>query len=287
MLAMKEQRRISMQNWICVTCGTQYAASENPPAECPICLDQRQYIGHDGQKWTTIASMQSNGSKNKFREYEPHLTGIGTDPQFAIGQRALLIQTDSGNVLWDCISYLDDETAKAVEQRGGIKAIAISHPHFYSSMVIWAERFNASIYIHDADRKWVMRPSERIVFWSDETLSLTDNITLVRLGGHFAGSSVLHWKNGAEGKGVLLTGDTIQVIADRRWVSFMYSYPNNIPLPSVEVDRMRNAALAYDFERLYGGWFDAIVEQDAKNAVNRSADRYIQAQKERLPEARG
>jgi glyoxylase-like metal-dependent hydrolase (beta-lactamase superfamily II) len=276
-----------MQNWICVTCGTQYAASENPPQECPICLDQRQYVGHDGQKWTTIASMQANGSKNTFREYGPHLTGIGTEPQFAIGQRALLVQTDQGNVLWDCISYLDDETAKTVEQRGGIKAIAISHPHFYSSMVDWAERFDARIYLHEADRKWVMRPDERIVFWSEETLSLTDNLTLVRLGGHFAGSTVLHWKNGAEVKGVLLTGDTIQVVADRRWVSFMYSYPNNIPLPSAEVDRMRNTIMAYDFERLYGGWFDAIVEQDAKNVVNRSADRYIQAQKERLPEARG
>ncbi len=103
-----------MQNWICVTCGTQYPASDNPPQECPICLDQRQYVGHNGQKWTTIASMQANGSKNRFREYEPHLTGIGTEPQFAIGQRALLVQSNAGNVLWDCISYLDDETISSI-----------------------------------------------------------------------------------------------------------------------------------------------------------------------------
>jgi glyoxylase-like metal-dependent hydrolase (beta-lactamase superfamily II) len=276
-----------MQNWMCVTCGTQYAATENPPTECPICLDQRQYVRHDGQKWTTIAAMQADGAKNTFREYEPYLTGIGTEPHFAIGQRALLVQTDSGNVLWDCISFLDDETVSAIQQRGGIKAIAISHPHFYSSMVDWADRFDARIYLHEADRKWVMRPDDRIEFWSGETHSLSDTITLVRLGGHFAGSSILHWKDGADGKGALLTGDTISVMPDRRWVSFMYSYPNQIPLPSLEVDRIRNAALAYDFERLYGGWFDSIVSQDAKSAVNRSADRYIQAQKERLPEARG
>jgi glyoxylase-like metal-dependent hydrolase (beta-lactamase superfamily II) len=231
--------------------------------------------------------MQADGAKNTFREYEPYLTGIGTEPHFAIGQRALLVQTDSGNVLWDCISFLDDETVSAIQQRGGIKAIAISHPHFYSSMVAWADRFEARIYLHEADRKWVMRPDDRIEFWSGETHSLSDTITLVRLGGHFAGSSILHWKDGADGKGALLTGDTISVMPDRRWVSFMYSYPNQIPLPSLEVDRIRNAALAYDFERLYGGWFDSIVSQDAKSAVNRSADRYIQAQKERLPEARG
>jgi glyoxylase-like metal-dependent hydrolase (beta-lactamase superfamily II) len=276
-----------MQNWICVTCGTQYPASEHPPVECPICQDQRQYLGHDGQKWTTIASMQDNGFKNTFREYEPQLTGIGTEPHFAIGQRALLVQSDAGNVLWDCISYLDDETASAVEQRGGIKAIAISHPHFYSSMVAWADRFNAEIFLPEADRKWVMRPDKRITFWSSETHPLSETVTIVRLGGHFAGSSVLHWKDGAGGKGVLLTGDTISVMPDRRWVSFMYSFPNQIPLPSSEVEDIRNAALAYDFDRIYGGWWDAIVRQDGKEAVNRSADRYIKAQKERLPDAKG
>src|SRR3989442_9232832 len=123
-----------MNYWICTTCGTEFAQSQKPPTGCPICQDQRQYIGQEGQKWTTLASMQAGGFHNAFKEYDPRLTGIGTEPSFAIGQRALLVQTDQGNVLWDCISYLDEDTVAAIQQRGGLKAIAISHPHFYTSV---------------------------------------------------------------------------------------------------------------------------------------------------------
>lgn len=107
-----------MQHWMCITCGTQFAASENQPATCPICADQRQYIRLGGQKWTTLEAMQGGNYKNSFKEYEPNVTGIGTEPTFAIGQRALLVQTGHGNVLWDCISYVDDATVAALQQRG-------------------------------------------------------------------------------------------------------------------------------------------------------------------------
>lgn len=230
-----------MEHWICVTCGAQFAASQEPPAGCPICLDQRQYVGQQGQQWTTLARMRQEGYQNSITEEEPSLTGIVTQPSFAIGQRALLVQTDQGNVLWDCITYLDDQTVQAVQALGGISAIAASHPHLYGSMIEWAERFQARIYLHEADRRWVMRPDERITFWSGETLPLLDDLTLIRLGGHFPGSTVLHWPQGAEGRGTLLTGDTIYVVADRAWVSFMYSYPNLIPLPAREIRRMRDA----------------------------------------------
>lgn len=263
-----------MEYWICTTCGTQFAHSQEPPKECPICLDQRQYVGHDGQKWTTRRTLHTDGLHNVLKELEPGLKGIGSEPSFAIGQRAILVQTEQGNILWDCISLLNDETIKAVEDLGGIDAIAISHPHFYSSMVDWADQFDVPIYLHEADKQWVMRPSERIIFWSGETQPLLKDITLIRLGGHFAGSTVLHWEHG---EGLLLTGDTIQVVADRNWVSFMYSYPNTIPLPVSEVGRIRGVVAHYDFERLYGGWFPAVVAKDAKNAVLRSADRYIRA----------
>ena len=52
---------------------------------------------------------------------------------------------------------------------GGIKAIAISHPHYYSSMVEWSRAFGGvPIYLHAADRQWVMRPDHAIVFWEGE-----------------------------------------------------------------------------------------------------------------------
>lgn len=266
-----------MEHWICVTCGAQFAASQEPPAGCPICLDQRQYVGQQGQQWTTLARMRQEGYQNSITEEEPSLTGIVTQPSFAIGQRALLVQTDQGNILWDCITYLDDQTVQAVQALGGISAIAASHPHLYGSMIEWAERFQARIYLHEADRRWVMRPDERITFWSGETLPLLDDLTLIRLGGHFPGSTVLHWPQGAEGRGTLLTGDTIYVVADRAWVSFMYSYPNLIPLPAREIRRMRDAIAPYRFDRLYSGFPGRVVDADASAAVQRSAERYLKA----------
>src|SRR6266567_4925716 len=192
-----------MENWICASCGNQFAQSQTPPQGCPICLDKRQFLRYAEQIWTTFTTMQKDGFHNTLRQLEPGLTGIGTEPTFAISQRALLVQTAQGNVLWDCISFLDDDTVAEVRQRGGIAAIAISHPHYYSSMVEWAERFDALIYLHEADRQWVMRPDKRVVFWTGETHPLLSDLTLVRLGGHFQGGTVLHWPGGANGQGVL------------------------------------------------------------------------------------
>jgi hypothetical protein len=80
---------------------------------------------------------------------------------------------------------------------------------------------------------------------------------------------------GAEGAGALLTADTIYVVADRRWVSFMYSYPNDIPLGASDIRRIVAAVEPYHFDRIYGSWDGAVVATDAKGAVSRSAERYI------------
>ena len=265
-----------MTNYICFTCGVQHAATDTPPDHCPICEDERQYIGHKGQLWITPEDLK-NAHHNRLETVDTNLTGIGTVPGFAIGQRALLVQTPNGNVLWDCISLLDDTTIEAVRERGGIQAIAVSHPHTVGSLVEWSHAFgNVPIYWHADNREWVMRPDPAFVFWEGETKSLMDGLTLIRCGGHFPGSDVLHWAQGAEGRGALLTGDTMQVAQDRRYVSFMYSYPNMIPLNTRAIERIVKAVEPFDFERLYGGWWDFHVS-DAKSAVKRSAERYIRA----------
>ena len=153
-----------MEHYICETCGTQQAASAQPPAHCAICEDERQYIGWQGQRWTTLAALRRD-HHNRMQLEEPGLTGIGTEPAFAIGQRALLVQTPEGNVLWDCITLLDAATIAAVRALGGIRAIAISHPHYYASMVEWSHAFDAPIYLHAADREWVhaARPGHRLL----------------------------------------------------------------------------------------------------------------------------
>ena len=266
-----------MTNYICVTCGTQFAATDEPPPRCPICEDERQYVNPEGQSWTTLEDLQS-GYANILKTQEPGLVGIGTEPRFAIGQRALLVQTPDGNVLWDCISLIDEVTVEAIEVMGGIAAMAISHPHFYASMIDWSRTFgNAPIYLHADDRECVVRPDPAIVFWEGETQALNDSLTLVRCGGHFSGSTVMHWTAGANWRGALLTGDTMQVVADCQHVSFMYSYPNLIPVSAATVGRIVKAVEPFRYDRIYGGWFDRVILTEAKSAVTRSAARYMEA----------
>lgn len=265
-----------MPAFICATCGVEYAPSEQPPTACAICQDERQYINAAGQQWTTLDELRST-HHNIIREHEPWLHGIGTEPKFAIGQRALLIETPAGNILWDCISLIDEETVSAVQARGRLIAIAISHPHFYSSMVNWSRAFgNVPIYLHEDDKEWAQYPDPALKFWSGEKHILIPGINLIRCGGHFPGSTVLHWASGAEGRGVLLTGDTIQVVPDRNFVSFMYSYPNQIPLNAPAINRITKAIDGVHYDRLYGGWFESVIENDAAAVVARSAARYIQ-----------
>ena len=266
-----------MENYICVTCGHQYKETTSPPEHCLICEDERQYIGHKGQLWTTIPEMQKT-HHNRIEEVDTNLTGIGTVPSFALGHRALLVQTPNGNVLWDCVSLLDDATVEAVRSLGGIAAIAVSHPHLVGSLVEWSRAFDhAPIYWHADNRKWVMRTDPAFVFWDGDTHRFWDGITLIRCGGHFAGSDVLHWPQAAEGRGALLTGDTIQIAQDRRYVSFMYSYPNMIPLNASAVNRIVHMVEPFKFDRLYGGWWDYVVATHAKEVIKRSAERYIKA----------
>src|SRR5256886_5494439 len=94
------------------------------------------------------------------------------------------------------------------------------------------------IHLHAADRQWIMRPDPAIKLWEGDALQLARGITLIRCGGHFAGGTVLHWAAGADGRGALLSGDIVQLIPDRNFVSFMRSYPNLIPLSAAAVARL-------------------------------------------------
>ncbi|HVV57143.1 MAG TPA: hypothetical protein VHC45_02185 [Gaiellaceae bacterium] len=261
-----------MTTWVCKACGTQYPPSDEPPGACPICEDPRQYVPHDeGQVWLTWDDVRS-AHRAEIRE-DAGILGFGCEPSFAIGQRALFVPSDAGNVLWDCITLLDDEIRRRIEAEGGLQAIAISHPHYYSAMVEWAHAFACPIYLHESERKWVMRPDPSVRFWEGETHRLGGGLTLVRCGGHYAGGQVLHWAD----RRALLSGDIVQVIPDRRYVSFMYSYPNLIPLPPSVVRRIGVALEPFDFETIYGAWWGRVVPSDGSGVVRRSVDRYLRA----------
>jgi glyoxylase-like metal-dependent hydrolase (beta-lactamase superfamily II) len=262
---------------ICLTCGTQYSFSESTPAHCLICEDDRQYVGFDGQQWTTLNDLRA-AHHNEFLPLEAGLTAILTKPPFAIGQRALLLETPSGNILWDCLTLIDQKTIHQIRERGGLAAIAISHPHYYSTLAEWSRAFGGiPVYLHELDRQWVMRPDTCIRFWHGESLRLHDGITLIRGGGHFPGGAMLHWPAGAGGRGALLSGDIIQVVPDMRWVSFMYSYPNLIPLNAAAVLSVAASVEEYAFDRIYGAFHPRQVMADAKGVLRRSVERYLEA----------
>lgn len=261
---------------ICQACGTQFPERPEPPAACPICSDARQFIPKSGQEWTTLEKLRAS-HRNAFQQYEPNLIGIGTVPEFAIGQRALLLRTAQGNFLWDCISLLDEAMVEIISALGGLRGIAISHPHFYTTMLEWSAAFaGAPIFLHAADREWVVRPDAAIEFWEGAQKELAPGLTLIHCGGHFAGGTVLHWAGGAEGRGVLLSGDILQVTPDGM-VSFLYSYPNLIPLSAKAVEAIAGAVKPFAYDRIYGAWWERQIGTNAQAIVAESVARYTKA----------
>lgn len=258
-----------MATVLCSACATQYAEE---PGACPVCEDPRQYIPHDrGQVF--VPWDEYLGSHEPDIRDDHGILGIGATPSFGIGQRALLVKSAAGNVLWDCVPYLDDAVVERVTAEGGLAAIAISHPHFYTAMVEWAHAFGCPVYLHEAERRWVMRPDPAVRFWEGKTHTLGSGLTLVRCGGHFDGGQVLHWAE----RRAILTGDIVMVVPDRRYVSFMWPYPNLIPLPAAKVRAIADALAPFAFDRIYGGWWGQVVERDGSEVVRRSADRYVRA----------
>ena len=185
-----------MTVFICKACGTSFPPAQRAPETCPICSDERQFVPTAGQGWTDRTAMEA-GHRAEIG-YDGPLLGLGITPHFAIGQRALLLRTTAGNVLWDCIPFVNQALVEVVTALGGLAAIAISHPHYYGRMEDWSAAFgNAPIYCHADDRTWAMNPGPNAVFWTGERLALLAGVTLVRCGGHFAGGTVLHVAPGA------------------------------------------------------------------------------------------
>lgn len=270
-----------MPGYICATCGTGYPPIERHPDEplpvCPICADARQYVPASGQLWTTMDAV-ARRHMNAWRLVEDGLMGFASEPKFAIGHRALLLHTPQGNILWDPVPLIDEATRDIVAAFGGLAAIAISHPHYYSTMVNWSDAFGGvPVYLHHDDAQWIMRPDETIRLWSGETHVLAEGVTLIRCGGHFDGSAVLHWAQGAQGRGALFGGDTIMVTPDRAHVSFMRSYPNLIPLPATIVQQIGTALEPFEFEIIHGPFFGRDIVRDGKQALRASVQRYVKA----------
>jgi glyoxylase-like metal-dependent hydrolase (beta-lactamase superfamily II) len=266
----------AMAFWTCEQCGAQFPESEQPPISCPICEDERQFVNWKGQRWLTREELTTS-HRVVWRD-DLGIPGLGLEPSFAIGQRALLLREADGCVMWDCIPLATDEAVSYVRSLGGLKAIAVSHPHFYGAVADWSAAFGgAPVYLHADDRQWITRPHPSIVSWTGESRRLSDDIVLLRAGGHFEGGTILHWRNGAERKGALFTGDIATVAMDRRTVSFMRSFPNYIPLGAADLRRIDDVVAPLAFDRIYGAWWGRNIAEGAKAGFDFSVRRYLAA----------
>jgi glyoxylase-like metal-dependent hydrolase (beta-lactamase superfamily II) len=199
---------------ICSACGTQFDIAD--PAlltRCRICDDPRQFVPPTGQAFTTLTKLKEAGHQNKWKQFsgDDRFWSIWTEPKVAIGQRAVLIRTPLGNVLWDCITFLDAETVERIRGMGGLAAIVISHPHYYTTHLEWAETFGCPVYLSREDREWLNRvdrlgKARKFVEGTDEEVEVRGEkmgVKALKLGGHFPGSLV------CLAHGRLLVADTL------------------------------------------------------------------------------
>ena len=263
-----------MAEWLCAACAVETVpvvdgSGERPPASCPICEDERQYVPPGGQEWTTLQRLQREGEHVVVTELEPDLFGLRSEPRVGIGQQGLLLRTPEGNLLWDPTGYVDEAAAAAVQDLGGVAVIATSHPHMFGAQVSWSRMLgDPPVLVNAADRHWVQREDPAIQSWMGE-VEILPGVTLRTIGGHFPGSAIVHWD-----RGVVLSGDTVFPGPSQRWVTFQRSFPNDIPLSAAVVRRIADLVCDRPFDRLYGNLAN-VIPRDARDAVLRSADRYI------------
>ena len=270
-------------NWlICNACGHQFPSADRASVRtCHICDDPRQFVPASGQTFTTMKELRET-HHNEFTPYtrDARITFISTSPSFAIGQCATLIKTPKGNILWDCIALLDDETIRQIKDAGGLRLIAISHPHFYTSHVQWARAFGCPVYLASADKMWTTLRSPHQQFVSDIDTDLFDTgAKLIKLGGHFPGSFTLLFDGhlfhadtlmtspaGVGKYDVDATGEPRKTPPGLTSFSFLWSIPNRIPLSADEMARMWDILRHYEFHTTHSSFVNMSIESPGVKA---------------------
>lgn len=179
-----------------------------------------------------------------------------------------------------------------ITELGGLEAIVISHPHYYSTWADWSRTFNCPVFIGAPDEEWLERsstPGADIVFLTDtytrdESILPGSGVTAILAGGHFPGSLLLHWQD------CLFIADTIFTVPSglnpvpgKEGVisySFFWSIPNRIPLHPDDILRIWQYVKDLDFHTTFG----AFEGQDVRTQPN-EAERKTGGVKGRLLES--
>lgn len=263
---------------ICATCGTQFSPSfsieTSDPLGCRICADPRQYVPPAGLQLTTLRTLRDSGKyKNEITPMssptQEVVWELVTTPKFAIGQRAIFVKTSRGNILWDLMAYLDPETESWIKSQGGLHAIVISHPHYYTTHATWAKTFGCQVWVAPEDREWLNFPSEGeaagLYHWLTETKTDVlggSGFTALKVGGHFPGSLCGLHKDRLFIADTLITvpsaynpaGSNEKGYRNRVAYSFMWSIPNMIPLSPNEIEAILSVLDTVEFSSTHGAF---------------------------------
>ena len=253
---------------LCNDCGTQYPVKgKADKTECRICDDPRQYVPASGQIFTTLLELSSHHRNVWWQaKHKSGVWSVRTEPKFAIGNRAELIQTAAGNILWDLIPFLDQLTVDNINSLGGLTAVVISHPQYYSTWADWSRTFNCPVYVGAPDKEWLQRtdaPGADIRFLTNTYTPLKldgkdSGAVAILAGGHFPGSLLLHWEKS------LFIADTIftspsatNPVPGKPGVisfTFFWSIPNRIPLHPDEILKIWNDVKNLEFDTCFGAF---------------------------------
>src|SRR5262249_14449245 len=161
-------------------------------------------------------------------------------------------RTGHGNILWGCITLIDDASVRTIHALGGLTAIALSHPRYFSSVIEWSRAFGGiPVHVHAALRRWLMRSDAAVDFWDGNECSLPGDVTLVHVGTYVEGGTLLHWPAGADGAGALLTGDVMQIVKQGTRVGLLANSRDLVPRSAEGVRKLISAIDRFRFDALY------------------------------------
>ena len=264
-----------MDAFICTACGMQYAPSTAPQLHnlyrgAAIRSSRRTDLDNArGTGGGTLEFIPSIRARRDWCWDAAFLCHWPAGPHCVHPRRQHLVGLHCDAGCGD--HHLDQGTGRPAGDRE-------SHPHFYTTMVEWSRAFGGiPIHLHADDQHWIMRPDPSSKLWKGDTLNLPPEVTLIRCGGHFRGGTMLHWARGGGGHGILCSSDIATVTMDRKFLTFMRSYPNLIPLSPHQVAGIAAALEPFQFDAIYGHYFDRVIPTGAKSILQLLVKRYVAA----------
>ncbi len=230
--------------YVCTNCGF-WQRHFAPPPGCPVCLDFRHTPSpHGWEFWT--ADEAAARIVTRWDEDEHGIVTFRSDPSLGIGPSGYLIPLPGGNLLFENPPWYSDEALKFIRQRGGVRWLAASHPHAYGALWRAQEAFSPeAVFIGTADLPWT--GAFRATHPYEEPLEIVPGASLVPVGGHFDGQSVLHLRD----RRILFAGDMVKFHANPPGISTHKAFNRRVPMSHGEIRRYRDAVAPLDFAEVY------------------------------------